>query len=128
MNISPIRESDLARSLSNLINNAVESLDDNNGWVRVSLYRRPPFIEIKVADNGKGIPDERLKVLGQYGVSFDKSGRSGNGLGLHYASQIAQMAKGRLRIESELGSGTTVTMIMRSNYWKEHHNNHDAIS
>lgn len=98
--------SSLERALSNLINNSCESMS-GRGVVRVSQKVDLNDLVISVTDNGKGIPDELLPSLGNSEVSF---GKQGNGLGLSYAKRIAESSGGRIRIESRLGCGTTVSM------------------
>lgn len=98
------------RVLSNLINNAMEALNGNSGTVRVTSSKWDSQILIAVNDDGKGIPPEVLAKLGQRGASFGKAG--GSGLGLHHARASAEAWGGRLEIASEIGEGTTVTLVL----------------
>jgi signal transduction histidine kinase len=98
------------RVLSNLINNAVESLGGNPGTVRVTASALDGQILVAVNDDGKGIPPDVLAKLGQRGASFGKAG--GSGLGLHHARSSAESWGGRLEIASEIGEGTTVTIAL----------------
>jgi len=117
------------RLLSNLINNAVEVLE-NSGQVIVSLRDsvgagstpvrndivganlsvRPDMIMIKVQDNGKGIPPEILSQLAKRGNTFGKEG--GSGLGLYHAKTTVENLGGEFKIESEMNHGTTVTLLL----------------
>jgi signal transduction histidine kinase len=98
------------RLLSNLINNAVEALGDEGGSVIVSITQSENFSIITIEDNGCGISSTILDKLGQRGGTFGK--RNGSGLGLYHAKQNIESWGGQLRIESILGKGTTVKLIL----------------
>lgn len=67
---------------------------------------------IRICDNGKGIDKETLqKVLNPFYTSKAKK----TGLGIPLLKQHAELAGGNLHIESELGSGTTVTATFKHN-------------
>ena len=91
--------------LSNLINNAVEALDDD-GKVRLRILPSGNRLNIIIEDNGRGIPEDLLSKLGQRGNTFGKVG--GSGLGLHHAIKVAESFSGKVAIESEIGKGTLV--------------------
>jgi signal transduction histidine kinase len=97
------------RMLSNLLNNAVEALE-RGGLVSVSLARRESSAEITIRDNGKGIPAELLARLGGRGETHGKAG--GSGLGLYQARTAVETWSGSLDIASELGKGTTITILL----------------
>lgn len=99
---------EFTRLLSNLINNAVEALDDRGGKVTVGLSARDGRVLVIVQDDGKGIPGEILAKLGQRGETHGKAG--GTGLGLYHARISAESWGGSLKIGSEIGKGTTMTV------------------
>ena len=69
------------------------------------LYR--DFLEISVADTGKGIPREGLKkILAPYYTTKEK----GVGLGLVITQKIIQAHEGTLGVQSHENQGTTVTI------------------
>jgi signal transduction histidine kinase len=100
---------ELKRMLSNLINNAAESLGET-GSVTVTLSGDADNIFIKVQDDGKGIPADILPKLGQKGETHGK--QNGNGLGLYHARSCAESWGGKLDISSEVGKGTTITVTL----------------
>jgi signal transduction histidine kinase len=103
-------ESDLSRSLSNLINNSVEALN-GRGEVVVSVRKYPDQVAIVVSDTGVGIPKEVLERIGERGFSFGKAGTgSGSGLGVWYTRKALIKAGGKLTVQSEVGQGTIVTL------------------
>lgn len=108
--LAAVQPLEFKRLLSNLLNNAVESLDARGGTVTVGLSARDGRALIAVKDDGKGIPPEVLARLGRRGGTHGKPG--GTGLGLHHARACAESWGGRLDIASEPGKGTTVTVSL----------------
>jgi len=110
-------ESELARVLSNLINNSIEALG-KEGRIFIGLHSEMNYAYITIQDNGVGIPAEILSRLGEAGFSYGKEGtQSGSGLGIYHAKKAVGEVGGNLRIESVVGRGTTVTIelpIVRS--------------
>ncbi len=106
-NINPL---EIKRVLSNLINNAVESFEDK-GVVLIKLFlKNSSDIMLEIRDNGKGIPPEILPKLTQKGQTFGK--KQGHGLGLYHARKILEGCGGRLEIQSSVGKGTSVSLIL----------------
>ncbi len=95
-------------ALSNLINNAVESIESDSGEVTVTSVLNSNTVVIAVHDTGKGIPKELLPYLGKRGHTFGKLG--GTGLGLSHAKDAIESWGGRLSIQSGEGKGTTVSI------------------
>ena len=105
-----VRAAELRRALSNLIVNSVEALPEAGGHVVIAIDASSDRVTVSVADDGVGIPADRLALVGRHGYSYGKLGESGSGLGLSYAKDFADRAGGRLVITSEVGRGTRVTM------------------
>jgi signal transduction histidine kinase len=101
---------EFGRLLSNLINNAVESLEGRAGRVRVALSSRDGRALLLVSDSGKGIAPGVLARLGRKGETHDKAG--GSGLGLYHARRSVESWGGTLEISSEVGRGTTLTVSL----------------
>lgn len=101
--------SSLSRVISNLVNNAMESVSENNhGHVLLSLNEDSERPTIIITDNGKGIPAQILANIGSKGFSHGKD--NGNGLGVYHAKSTIESAGGVIGIQSELGQGTTVSI------------------
>lgn len=101
------------RVISNLIDNGVEAFINQNGRVEVLLSKSSSnTCEIRITDNGKGIPYELLPKLGTRGVSHGK--KDGTGLGLYHARTSVQAWNGSFRIESQEAKGTTVVIELPS--------------
>lgn len=112
-----INSNELKRVISNLINNSVEALYKHEGRVIVGVRKTSVAealqVELFVKDNGKGIPKHILEKLGEAGVSHGKDGtQSGSGLGIHHAKKTAESFGGSLQIESTVGQGALIRMIL----------------
>jgi signal transduction histidine kinase len=107
-----ISPSELARVISNLVNNSVEAFT-GPGRVTVAVRGDNGTVSVVISDNGRGIPAEILEKLGERGVSHGKEGtQSGSGLGLYYAREVIAIANGSFSIQSQVGIGTVITMTL----------------
>lgn len=111
-----INAGEIRRVLSNLINNAIESLNDYFGHVAIKVRKEDSFITISISDNGKGIPQNMIKNLGDLGFSYGKENleSSGSGLGFHHAKKVIESFKGKIEINSIEGNGTTIKLYLNN--------------
>ncbi len=104
-----LNATEMKRILSNLLNNAVEAIDARAGTVVISIrIAKERELEITIQDSGKGMAPEVLDKLGQRGASFGKAG--GSGLGLYHAIERLRGWGGELKIKSNLGEGTCISI------------------
>jgi two-component system, cell cycle sensor histidine kinase PleC len=101
--------------LANIVSNAIKFTPEG-GTVRIQLSASPQKgIVIRVADTGIGIaPDNLERVLRpfeQVETSYSRK-HGGSGLGLPYAKKLTELHEGELNLESELGKGTAVTIML----------------
>jgi two-component system, OmpR family, manganese sensing sensor histidine kinase len=107
----------ISRLCTNLIDNAIQYTPPN-GKVQVTLQKRSlqsPQIAIKITDTGVGIPEESIPQLFErfYRVDPARSKSSGGtGLGLAIAKAIVLNHQGMLLVESQLGAGTSITVLL----------------
>lgn len=104
----------LAQVLQNLIQNAIK-YGGTHGTVAVTVRRAGERIAVLVADDGIGISAEHLPRLTErfYRVSAKESReRGGTGLGLAIVKHIVNRHRGELKIESELGKGSTFSVVL----------------
>jgi two-component system, OmpR family, phosphate regulon sensor histidine kinase PhoR len=110
----------LVQVFQNLIENAVK-YGPGGGLVSVTISRESepamggPVVIVKVADQGEGIDPVHIPRLTErfYRVDSHRSReKGGTGLGLAIVKHIVNRHRGRLRIESEPGRGSTFTVIL----------------
>ena len=96
----------LERVFFNLILNACEATSETNGHIIVDVKHLTGYCEIRVQDNGSGIPASIRDSAFDPFVSFGKP--NGTGLGLAIVSKIVHDHGGSVSIEHTSDSGTTV--------------------
>lgn len=95
--------------LSNLISNAIKY--GNSNPVTIELSHTNDRVVVRVTDMGLGIEKENLNMIfGRYERAMDSSKISGLGLGLYISKQIVEAHKGQIKVESEIGKGSTFTV------------------
>lgn len=92
----------------NIIKNAIESMP-NGGDVIIQAKQAENKLYIRIKDAGNGIPQEEMAKIGN---PFFTTKETGTGLGLMVSMRILQNHKGTMRIESEVGKGTMVEVIL----------------
>jgi PAS domain S-box-containing protein len=102
--------------LLNLLFNAADAIQRGDGVIRVITenYRTGQGemrVLMRVADNGCGIAPENLERVFDPFFTTKPAG-SGVGLGLSLCQSIILTNQGRIRVESEVGKGTTVTISL----------------
>jgi signal transduction histidine kinase len=101
-------------ALRQVIDNAYK-FSEEPGRVSVDLCQGNGEIRIIVADSGCGIPRDDLEKVFEkfYQVDPDDTGQvRGLGLGLFYAREYVRLHGGAITLESDSGSGTTVTITL----------------
>lgn len=74
------------------------------------------FYEISITDNGKGFDNKFSQVIFQVFQRLDKTiATEGTGIGLAICKKIAEIHKGSIRAEGELGAGATFTILLPHN-------------
>jgi len=102
----------------NMIINACEAMAGKKGELGISARvasENPDRIEVTLTDNGRGIPKESLKKI--FDIFFTTKGPQGTGVGLSMAYRIIEDRNGDIRVESEVGKGTTFTVSLP--IWEE---------
>lgn len=100
----------LEQALSNVLENAVR-FSPRGSEVRITVARWHDLVEIRVADQGPGIPQEaRTKVFEEFYRSDAGAGRGGTGLGLAIARAIIVAHHGSVWAEGAPGGGTAMVI------------------
>ena len=110
----------LEQVIFNLISNARDALDENEKLklpgaqekeISINTASKKNIIEIKIRDNGTGIPPEHLsQVFNPFFTT--KADSKGTGLGLSIVYGIVKEMNGDIKIESELNNYTQVTVTL----------------
>jgi two-component system, NtrC family, sensor kinase len=93
----------------NIINNAFAAVEDK-GKIDILISSYPEHIQVRVVDNGCGIPPENLKQI--FEPFFTTKGEQGTGLGLSITYGLVKKLGGDLSVESELGKGSAFTVCL----------------
>jgi signal transduction histidine kinase len=104
----------LQQILLNLLSNAVK-FGEPGGRVAVTSDYDGQNVRIRVEDNGRGIPSDKLEVIFDPFVQVDGGltrDTSGIGLGLAISRQLARAMHGDLTAESTLGVGATFILCL----------------
>jgi len=119
LNVEPgiwakVNSSQVQQLLMNLIVNARQAMREG-GRLKITVHDNPAenWAEISVADSGCGIAPDKLQHIFEAFYSTknpDENGQGGTGLGLALCRRIVEAHKGRIRVESEVGRGTTFTL------------------
>jgi signal transduction histidine kinase len=100
----------LERAFFNLVLNACESMPDGEGRVNVDVQTRKDSFEIRVTDQGGGVPET---IRGRAFDPFVSSGKpNGTGLGLAIVSKIVGDHGGSVSIERTSQSGTVILVTL----------------
>jgi cell cycle sensor histidine kinase DivJ len=103
--------------LLNLLSNAIK-FSHPGGTVTVTLKRQGQSINLSVGDRGVGMAPESLKRIGEpFFQAQDGLARryEGTGLGLSIVKGLVDLHDGTLRAMSEIGAGTTMTVLLPIN-------------
>ncbi|MCF8055293.1 MAG: PAS domain-containing protein [Desulfocapsa sp.] len=98
----------LLQVLLNLLKNSI-SVTENGGTIVLAAHRKNNDIWIQVSDTGHGMTDEEQEKLFD---PFFSTRKDGTGLGLAVSHQIVEQHHGRIEVESTLGKGTTMKIIL----------------
>jgi two-component system sensor histidine kinase/response regulator len=97
--------------MRNLLSNALK-FTNPGGKITIECTTDDERVEVRITDNGVGIAPNRLIELLKYTSSTTTEGTAkekGTGLGLILCKEYAILNRGELKVESEVGVGTTFT-------------------
>ncbi len=115
----PIRLEQVFMNLITNARNAVESCGRENKRIEVRTYKTDNqgsatgnhAVAVEVKDNGEGVPEDLREKIFQPFFTTREPGK-GTGLGLSVSSKIIEEHKGKFELESQVGGGTTLRVIL----------------
>ncbi|WP_058826542.1 ATP-binding protein [Haloferax sp. Q22] len=93
----------LSSVFRNLLNNAVQHNDAETPRIEVSCTVRDDEVEVRIADNGPGIPDDHKDTV--FGKGERGLGSPGTGIGLHLVDTLVTEYGGEIRVEDNEPTG-----------------------
>lgn len=105
----------LRQILLNLASNAIRFTEQGRVTIAVKNDAASGFLHFTVSDTGIGIPRENLAVIFEEFRQVDPSVQrhyGGSGLGLGIARRLVELMRGRIWVESEIGSGSRFHFVV----------------
>ncbi|WP_246042492.1 sensor histidine kinase [Cohnella pontilimi] len=102
----------MSHAIANLIDNAIK-YSDAGTRVRIETSVRQKEAVIQIRDQGIGINEDEIpRVQERFYRARNANSAKGSGLGLSICKEIVEKCNGSLVVESEKGSGTTVSIVL----------------
>ncbi len=92
---------------ANIVKNAIEAAPREGGRVEVRIEGKDGHVALSVEDNGEGIPSGEVGKVFQ---PFYTTKAQGTGLGMPIVKRLVELHGGEVRMESEAGKGTVVSV------------------
>ena len=106
------QEDRMRQVVRNLLDNALKFTPEN-GRIDISVSVVEDVVEVRVSDNGLGIPPESLPHIFERFYKVERSRQNeGSGLGLAIVKNIVQAYGGEVRVESREGEGSTFSFTL----------------
>jgi two-component system phosphate regulon sensor histidine kinase PhoR len=102
----------LTQALLNLLSNAIK-FSQERSRIDLRVFREGEDVLLQVEDRGRGIsPRDREAIFRDFvrTVDVEEDGIPGTGLGLPLVAHVAEAHGGRVKVESEVGRGSTFTI------------------
>jgi signal transduction histidine kinase/HAMP domain-containing protein len=103
----------LRQVLTNLVNNAIKFTEQGTVYIAARTRDEGEIFEIRVADTGPGIPEDRLERIFEKFHQIDSATTrnfSGAGLGLYIVKTFVDLLDGNISVESKIGAGSVFTV------------------
>ena len=104
---------DLERIISNILDNSIFAMKHIiNPKIFIAIEENENMIRLNITDNGTGIPEQILKVIGNARITTKSDTGEGNGIGLLHAKRVIERLNGKFEIESKENVGTTIKVSL----------------
>lgn len=103
----------LLRALENIVSNSLKFTPEG-GEIKFEIEEKKEKINIRISDNGIGIPPENIDRIFDKFVQVKNNAPGSVGLGLTIAKEIIEMHGGSIRVESELNKGSIFEIQLKA--------------
>lgn len=104
----------IERIMLNLLSNAIKFTDDYK-TIFVNIASNDEWVDIKIRDEGRGIPESMQGLIFKRFVQVDKSlnrRTEGSGIGLSIVKSLVEIHNGKILVDSEVNKGTTFNIFL----------------
>lgn len=104
----------IRRVMHNLLSNALRHTS-SGGNILVEAKSMDSVVQVTVADDGEGIPQEYKEKIFDKFVQAERKRmhlRTGTGLGLTFCKMVVELHSGKISVESEVGKGSAFTFTL----------------
>ncbi|SRX56011.1 GAF domain-containing sensor histidine kinase [Aequorivita sp. CIP111184] len=108
----------LEQIILNLVTNSLKYNDKKRIKIDIECTEANGFYNFSIADNGMGIPKNKLnRIFDLFATTgkLDRNGKKGNGIGLSTVKKLIKKLNGEIDVSSELGKGTTFHFSIKKN-------------
>lgn len=104
---------DIERIVSNIFDNSIFALKNIiEPKIFVGLEDSNDMVSLSITDNGTGIPEQIVKLLGNERITTKADTGQGNGIGLLHAKRVIERFNGKFEISSQENVGTTIKISL----------------
>jgi signal transduction histidine kinase len=101
----------IVSAIANIICNSLESYTDKMGPIKITADPSDDFVQLQISDLGCGMDEETVRKATQPFFSGQAAGRK-RGMGLAHAQRFIELNNGSMKIKSQPGTGTIVTILL----------------
>ena len=102
----------LAQILQNLLSNALKFTSKGTIEIGARAINEGEAVECWIKDSGQGIPAATIDKVFERFETSPEPGHTGMGLGLAIVKELVELHKGEIRVQSEVGKGSTFTFVL----------------
>ena len=109
-------KSALEQIILNLVGNSLKYNDKERIKIDIECSEENGFYHFSIADNGMGIPKNKIKHIFELFATtgkLDRNGKKGNGIGLSTVKKLIEKLGGEIEVFSKLGKGTTFQFTIK---------------
>lgn len=106
----------LRRVINNIVGNSIKYMGRKDGAISIKVSDVGDFVQVEIADNGKGIAAHDLPYIFDRFFRADESRNSatgGSGIGLSIVKKIVEDHGGKIWVNSKEGTGTIMYFVIR---------------